>query len=121
MRSNIVRALTKLSFIDTKSAAEDDDQLIRTSFVTRKRHAALLAVLIDELDDLRAKGHARAVKFLDLLVVGKIILFRVQGAQHHQQAVNVGGLRKYGGFLLSFGCQLGYCGFRKTFLNMTNT
>jgi hypothetical protein len=59
MRSKIVRALTKLSFIDMRSAKKEDVSSAMCSCrLPMLVHTALLTVLIDQLDDLRAKGHA---------------------------------------------------------------
>jgi hypothetical protein len=45
-------------------------------------HTTLLAVLIDQFDNLRTKGHAGAVKLLNFLVICEIIFRGVQSTQH---------------------------------------
>ena len=54
------------------------------------RHTPLLAVLIDQFDNLRAEGHAGAVELLNFLVICEIILRGVESTQHGQQSINVG-------------------------------
>jgi hypothetical protein len=59
MRSKIVRALTKLSFIDMRSAKKEDvSSAMCPCRLPMLVHTALLTVFIDQLDDLRAEGHA---------------------------------------------------------------
>ena len=55
MRSKMVRARTKVSFIDTRSATE----IIRCTRNKGKMEAtSLLAILVDQLDDLGSESHA---------------------------------------------------------------
>ena len=63
----------------------------RALFFTKKSgHTTLLAVLIDQFDNLWTEGHARAVELLNFLIIGEIIFRGVQSPQHGQQPINVG-------------------------------
>lgn len=91
MRSNIVRALTKLSFIETKSAVKRHESHLPCAGSQKyTRHTPLLAVLVDQFDNLRTEGHAGAVKLLNFLVICEIIFRGVQSPQHGQQPIDVG-------------------------------
>lgn len=92
MRSNIVRALTKLSFIETKSAVKRHESHLPCAGSQKHTvgHTPLLAVLVDQFDNLRTEGHAGAVELLNFLVICEIIFRGVQSTQHGQQPIDVG-------------------------------
>jgi len=55
IRSNIVRARTKVSFIDTKWAMEEGRRMRQRA--KKEIHTSLLAVLVYKLDDLWTQSH----------------------------------------------------------------
>jgi hypothetical protein len=76
---------------------------------------SLLAVLVNELYDLRSDNHARPIQFLDLLVIRKIILRRVYILEHVQQSVNICSLGEHRSLLFRFVSQLSRSQFWQRF------